>query len=67
MLSINSLKEKRESLVALHLTAVLIINLFRQNSQKVKILPRLPKTAHSNTPTHVYVTMWKYLQKTWFQ
>ncbi len=36
-----------------------------------------PKTAHSNKPPHVYVTMWKYLRnaaqmftqrkKAWFQ
>ncbi len=36
MLFINSLKEKRESLVALYLTAfvVLIINLFEMNTLK---------------------------------
>ncbi len=28
---------------------------------KVKTLPRSPKTAHSNTPPHVYVTVWKDL------
>uniref|UniRef100_A0A8C1XRA4 glycerol kinase n=1 Tax=Cyprinus carpio TaxID=7962 RepID=A0A8C1XRA4_CYPCA len=28
--------------------------------------PRPPKTAHSNTPPHVYVTMWKYLRNAVF-
>ncbi len=42
-----------------------------------KACPCPPKMAHSNTPPHVYVTMWKYLQnaaqmftqrkKMWFQ
>ncbi len=31
---------------------------------KVKTLPRLPETAHLNTPPHVYVTVWEDLQNT---
>ncbi len=31
---------------------------------KVKTLPRPPKTAHSNTHPHVYVTVWEDLQNT---
>ncbi len=31
---------------------------------KVKALPRPPKTAHSNTPPHVYVTVWEDLHIT---
>ncbi len=29
---------------------------------KVKTRPRPPKTAHLNTPPHVYVTVWEDLQ-----
>ncbi len=35
----------------------------KRYSSKVKTLPRPPKTAHSNTPPHVYITVWKYLRK----
>ncbi len=31
---------------------------------KVKTLPRPPKTAHSNTPPHVYVMVWEVLHNT---
>ncbi len=31
---------------------------------KVKTLPRPPKTAHLNTPPHVYVTVWEDSQNT---
>ncbi len=31
---------------------------------KVKTRPRPPKTAHLNTPPHVYVTVWEDLQNT---
>ncbi len=31
---------------------------------KVKTCPRPPKTAHLNTPPHVYVTMWGDFQNT---
>ncbi len=44
---------------------------------KEKADPDRAKTAHSNTPSHVYITMWKYLRnaaqmfmqrkKAWFQ
>ncbi len=31
---------------------------------KVKTRPRPPKTAHTNTPPHVYVTVWEDFQNT---
>ncbi len=31
---------------------------------KVKTLPHPPKTAHLNTPPHVYITVWEDLQNT---
>ncbi len=31
---------------------------------KFKTRPRPPKTAHSNTPPHVYVTVWEDLHNT---
>ncbi len=30
----------------------------------IKLRPRPPKTAHSNTPPHVYVTVWEDLHNT---
>ncbi len=31
---------------------------------KVKTRPRPPKTAHLNTPPHIYLTVWEDLQNT---